>query len=60
MPALNGGCFMERNNVIGIVLAVVAFLYVLSPIDGMPGPIDDVIVALIGIVISRKQIGAND
>jgi len=37
-----------------IILGVV--LYVLSPVDFIPGPIDDVIVILLGHALSKKRI----
>lgn len=36
------------------ILLIAVVLYVVSPIDFMPGPIDDIIVAIMGIVVSRK------
>ena len=36
------------------VLLIAVILYVVSPIDFLPGPIDDIIVAIMGIAVSRK------
>ena len=41
-------------RIIKIVLLIVVILYVISPVDVLPGPIDDIIVAVMGIAISRK------
>ena len=38
---------LDNNNLFNIVLLVVVFLYVVSPIDGVPGPVDDIILMLI-------------
>ena len=41
------------------MLLVLVILYVVSPIDACPGPIDDIIVLLIGLA-AQKGIGTND
>ena len=46
---------MSKRNMI-LLMAVV--LYVISPIDFMPGPIDDAIVALVGYALRDK--GTDD
>ena len=40
------------RNVIGIILIVVTIIYVICPIDACPGPIDDLIVAVLGVASS--------
>ena len=51
---------MEKNSSgMKLLVAFLIFLYVVSPIDAMPGPIDDVIVVLMGIAMNRKQIGGG-
>ncbi len=49
---------MKNNIVRGGIIAFV-LLYVLSPIDAALGPIDDIIVALLGVAgtaaVSRKR-----
>ena len=45
---------MERNTV-SIILLVALALYAISPVDAVPGPIDDIILFLIyGIANQRK------
>ena len=39
-----------------VLLAVI--MYVLSPIDACPGPIDDVIIALLGVA-ARNRLSEN-
>ena len=39
----------------GLMLAFM-IIYVISPVDAMPGPIDDIIVTLIGIA-ARNNLG---
>ena len=39
----------------GLILAVM-IIYVVSPVDAIPGPIDDIIVTLIGIA-ARNNLG---
>ena len=47
---------MEKSF-LKIMLMVLVILYVISPIDAMPGPIDDVIVLLLGFA-AKKRISA--
>ena len=44
------------NDVLKGMLLVLAILYVVSPIDLCPGPIDDIIVLLLSMA-SQKRIG---
>lgn len=37
------------NNIIKGMIAALMIVYIVSPIDAFPGPIDDVIVLLIGL-----------
>ncbi len=41
------------------MLLVLIILYVVSPIDAMPGPIDDIIVIFAGLA-ARKHIGTAE
>jgi uncharacterized membrane protein YkvA (DUF1232 family) len=41
------------------MLLVLVILYVLSPVDACPGPVDDIIVLLIGLA-AQKRIGSNN
>ena len=46
----------EMNDVAKGMLLVLMLLYIISPVDLMPGPVDDVIVALMGVaMMSRKS-----
>lgn len=42
----------------GLVIMAV-LMYIVSPLDVAPGPIDDIIVLLLGLA-SRKKIASND
>ncbi len=42
------------NNFVRILLCVVIIAYVLSPIDCIPGPVDDILVILLGYLANRK------
>lgn len=37
-----------------LLLAGLLILYIVSPVDAVPGPIDDIIVLLIGIAARKK------
>ena len=39
-----------------VLLLVALILYVVSPIDIMPGPIDDIILCLAYVVANRKRV----
>lgn len=38
---------LDNNNLFNIVLLIVVILYVVSPADLVPGPIDDIILMLL-------------
>ncbi len=42
------------NQIIKVLLLVFVVLYVVSPVDAFPGPIDDLIVILISIAAQGK------
>lgn len=42
----------------GLVIMAI-LMYIVSPIDAAPGPIDDIIVLLLGLA-SHKQLADND
>lgn len=42
----------------GIVIMAI-LVYILSPVDAVPGPVDDIMVLLLGLA-SRKQLADND
>lgn len=37
------------------ILITVMIIYIVSPIDLCPGPVDDIIVALLGIAATKKS-----
>lgn len=43
---------LKRLFIIGAIL-----LYIVSPVDLMPGPLDDIIVTLIGVAARKKILG---
>ena len=47
-----GGSMMK--DLYKILLIGLIVMYVVSPVDACPGPIDDIIVMLLGTVASRK------
>ena len=42
------------NKVIKVAILVLVIVYIVSPIDACPGPIDDVIVSLIGLSLGKR------
>jgi hypothetical protein len=49
------------ENIIKGMLIVIVVLYVISPVDFMPGPIDDLIAVLLGAAANKKLgSGTND
>ena len=47
------------NEVMKGMILVLMILYIVSPIDGCPGPVDDLIVLFIGLA-AQKQIGSKE
>lgn len=43
------------NKAIKAVIIILIILYIVSPIDALPGPIDDIIVALIGLATAMNS-----
>ena len=41
---------MDKNKLISTVIAIAALVYIFSPADAVPGPVDDIVVALITAV----------
>ena len=42
------------NDFMKTLILVVVLLYIVSPIDAAPGPIDDVLVALFGMAAQKR------
>ncbi len=47
------------NDVMKGLVIMAILMYILSPIDAVPGPVDDIIVLLLGIA-SQKKLADND
>ena len=47
------------ESIVKGMLMVLIILYVVSPIDALPGPIDDIIVIFAGLA-ARKRIGTAE
>lgn len=47
------------NGVMKGMILVLMIIYIISPIDACPGPIDDLIVLVIGLA-AQKGIGATE
>ena len=43
------------NNVMKGIIIMAVIIYIVSPIDIAPGPIDDIIVLLMGIAASKSR-----
>lgn len=46
---------MEKDNSMKTLVLVFVLLYFLAPIDAAPGMIDDLIVAVMGMIISKRS-----
>ncbi len=42
------------NDAMKVMILVLMVLYIVSPIDACPGPIDDLIILLIGIAAQKR------
>lgn len=47
------------NNLMKGLVIMAILMYIVSPVDAMPGPIDDIIVLLLGIA-SQKKLAESD
>ena len=45
------------NNVIKGMLIMVIILYIVSPVDFCPGPVDDLMVLLLGLASQKRAVG---
>lgn len=43
------------NDVMKGMLIILILLYIISPVDLCPGPVDDIIVLLLGVSASKKR-----
>ncbi len=48
------------NGVAKGMILVLMILYIVSPIDACPGPIDDIIVLLIGLAVTKGREALED
>ena len=48
------------NVVLKVLIVVLVILYFVSPVDAAPGPIDDIIVALMGLAVHKGLSGRED
>ena len=46
----------SNNNALSILLLVALILYVVSPVDAVPGPIDDVILLVMYGIANRRAL----
>lgn len=51
---------MEKNNSAKILIMIAVIIYILSPVDMVPGPIDDFIIALMAYCLNRQHKKSND
>jgi uncharacterized membrane protein YkvA (DUF1232 family) len=49
---------MNNNFLKGMILAFI-IVYIVSPVDACPGPVDDLLVMILGIA-ARKSIGTTE
>ena len=47
---------MEKERIIKLVVLGLVIAYIVSPVDLMPGPIDDVIVLLMGAAVNKHRL----
>ena len=43
------------NGVVKGMILVLVILYALSPVDACPGPVDDLIVLIIGFIATKRR-----
>lgn len=45
---------MDKRNILSWVLIVLSIVYIISPLDFVPGPIDDAILILVELLFRKK------
>ena len=50
---------MDNNNKKKKILLALLILYVISPVDFLPGPIDDIILTIAYLISQKKGIAAE-
>ncbi|MDO5138491.1 MAG: hypothetical protein Q4D71_08555 [Oscillospiraceae bacterium] len=48
------------NSGLKILLLIALLMYVISPVDCVPGPVDDMILILVYAVMNRRKAGPVD
>ncbi len=48
---------MKMNIYLKVFLIVIAAVYIISPVDALPGPVDDIIIAILTAYFSGRQSG---
>ncbi|MCQ2534348.1 MAG: hypothetical protein MJ172_07265 [Clostridia bacterium] len=46
---------MEDSSAFGTLLIIALIIYIVSPIDFLPGPVDDIVLALIAMASKRQS-----
>ncbi len=49
-----------NSNVLKGMLLMLTVVYIVSPVDACPGPVDDIIVALLGLAARKKISKQNE
>ena len=49
---MRGGIAIDRFK--KLIVAAIVIIYVISPTDAIPGPVDDMLVMLLGWAMSRR------
>lgn len=56
---MKGGADMNSSLMKSLIIAAV-IAYIVSPVDLAPGPVDDLIVLLLGVAARKKLISSDD
>lgn len=51
---------MSKNSVLAWIVLAVSIIYIISPLDFVPGPIDDVILILVEFLFRKKLFSAEE
>lgn len=43
------------NGFMKVIFIIFIILYIVSPIDFLPGPVDDIIIALLSVAMTKKS-----
>ena len=51
---------MNSSSLVKAMILILMIIYIISPVDAYPGPLDDLVVLLLGVAARKRIGGAQD